>query len=226
VLDMHTDHGFLIAFTPASYWHVNVDETSGEARVQESHTVDDRLGFSLKTNQGLVRPIFPASQGDTNSIVFMVGDALQAFDVRFHAPLHTVNSIRADATRAWYGRMFVAPDNFGMLPLSDSPSTSKLGCSDGRRALDLLGGCDEDKVYCWHRCQPGCDEGEVAECKNLKEEQTWDPDSHCGCFVVCRNATNAALGGDDDDGAAGPAQSAAVGVVLAALGSFLALLVV
>jgi hypothetical protein len=190
VLDMHTDHGFLIAFTPASYWHVAVDEASGRQTVSESHTVDDRLGFLIKTKQGLVRPVFPPSKGDTSSVVFMVGDALKALDPRFHAPLHTVNSVQADATRAWYGRMFVAPDNYGMLPLSDSPSTSKLGCTDGRRALDLLGGCDVDQVYCWHRCQPGCEDGEEAECVNLGERRTWDPDSHCGCFVQCRNATD------------------------------------
>ena len=110
-IDMHADQGLFIAFVPALLVEDEAAPNSG-ARVVEGASVGQ---FYLKHRDGTVAEV---DFGDGDELVFMLGDGVeQYFNDKYDGP-----NLRAaphamvmpqhapQQSRAWYGRMFLPPD--------------------------------------------------------------------------------------------------------------------
>lgn len=199
-LEMHTDNGLFIAFLPGMV-------------LDHSSSIDDD-GFRVELSNGrVVRPLFPLESG--NVTVLMVGDAFERLiNVQAKFPFRAVphrlkvpTGINGGAKRAWFGRMYLPPDDtifaleaktFGELRVSSVLSQSNpgqhgtLGCSSmGGLAEDLSGGaCKAGLAYCWMQCvkAPACSQGQVAECVH-PDLSVWVPSQGMcpSCKMQCVN---------------------------------------
>ena len=166
-VDVHTDQGLFIAFTPALV-----------AGAESSPS--DAATFVIEQPGG--RRV--AAELDPHTLIFMLGDGIEQL-VNPHlraagrSPLRAVPHAvemraRADgAARAWYGRMvlppaaLIAPDHGGatygrVRELLKAGTTGDddgvaLGCSRDTASRRMqwapaVPECAEGTMYCWHRC--------------------------------------------------------------------------
>ena len=166
-LEMHTDQGLFIAFTPA----MMLDRGTGQPRAE---AVGD---FYIELPSGVRLP----AKFDDNSLVFMLGDGVDQFVnpnlPRLSKPLRatphafSMPAVSSDVSRAWYGRMFLAPSaaihqehgtTYGQVRqlLVDETRSGResaermgLGCSGDKIAVGReLQTCAAGTIYCWNRC--------------------------------------------------------------------------
>ena len=165
-VDVHTDQGIFVAFTPAL--------------VAGASSPSDAATFVIEQPGG--RRV--AAELDPHTLIFMLGDGIEQL-VNPHlraagrSPLRPVPHAvemraRADgAARAWYGRMvlppaaLIAPDHGGatygrVRELLKAGTTGDddgvaLGCSRDTASRRMqwapaVPECAEGTMYCWHRC--------------------------------------------------------------------------
>mmetsp|Transcript_83320 Transcript_83320/g.166326 ORF Transcript_83320/g.166326 Transcript_83320/m.166326 type:complete len:714 (-) Transcript_83320:84-2225(-) len=171
-LEMHTDQGIFIAFTPALMLK------DGKPNAAAT-TTDDAGAFFIKRADGSRARV----HFDDDSLVFMLGDGihqvtehklrpgsprLRSTPHSLFAPVTTPNS-----ARVWYGRMVLPPHDalspehdtktFGNIRDSmiaavregkqDEEEVMALGCSGGLRADQReLAECLVGEIWCWNRC--------------------------------------------------------------------------
>eukprot|EP00547_Thalassionema_nitzschioides_P017819 CAMPEP_0194234562 /NCGR_PEP_ID=MMETSP0158-20130606/2255_1 /TAXON_ID=33649 /ORGANISM="Thalassionema nitzschioides, Strain L26-B" /LENGTH=685 /DNA_ID=CAMNT_0038967785 /DNA_START=69 /DNA_END=2126 /DNA_ORIENTATION=- len=218
-IELHTDQGLFIAFTPSLY-----------------HNKDDRLSLSkgdfyIETAQGDTAMVEFSLDDD---LVFMLGDGVnQYINPKFRSedpsrklratPHYVTLDDKEDAVRVWFGRMVLPPSDaysvkddktYGEIRrlLSDNKQTAPngLGCSSiHQRALDAApqgdeadGGCPEGKFQCWFRCMDipagepsieSCtDENDPdlsMKCINPRGQVSWDGMKHGDYYPKCTNST-------------------------------------
>lgn len=191
-IDMHTDQGLFIAFTPAIR-----QDAPGAARATaelgQNLDVDGDTGpFFIRLQSGAtVRADFGPSAA--NNLVFMLGDGVARYfnprsgvaALRPTPHAMTIPSLGRGGSRLWYGRMFLPPQTAidttagttigelhrGMLDDVTSHGTAEVsvGCSRASgtrraRAADDQCAGEKDTIYCWMRCMPYTDEANPEIC--------------------------------------------------------------
>mmetsp|Transcript_24609 Transcript_24609/g.40815 ORF Transcript_24609/g.40815 Transcript_24609/m.40815 type:complete len:709 (+) Transcript_24609:44-2170(+) len=167
-IEMHTDQGIFIAFTPA----LMLLDGATDSKVDAGRFYIERPDGS----RALVR-------FHDDSLVFMLGDGvhqvlspkkLHESSPRLRTTPHALVAPMTEPSgaRVWYGRMVLAPNDavheahgktFGhlrelmvkaTLEQDESAEVISLGCSgEGVRAQQReLSSCAEGTVYCWNRC--------------------------------------------------------------------------
>lgn len=194
-IDLHTDQGLFIAFTPA----IMVDKVSGKP------TGTPPGDFQVQLNDG---SIVSADLND-DTLVFMMGDAVnQVINTKLpdnQRPLrptpHALSMAlpAKEEVRLWHGRMVLPPSDgmheehrvtFGKLrdlvvkdtatdsPLDPESSSLSLGCSRNLMVRQLSGDDDDDEkyacadnqLYCWMRCMNETKTVSNATCTAAKKE--------------------------------------------------------
>ena len=175
-IDLHTDQGLFIAFTPAI--------TVSDAADPSSIAMDSAKFIVQHENGGQVEAKF-----DEDSLVFMLGDGVHQiinpkakFDesYRLRATPHALDMPvgMSAVSRSWYGRMYLPPMDavseehgltYGRLrelmieeakkPQSErrlqaASGAASMGCSRQLYARELSqASCAANQLWCWNRCQ-------------------------------------------------------------------------
>ena len=218
-IDLHTDQGLFIAFTPALLLSA------------EGLSTQDRDSFRVRLSDGTDASVeFPP-----NSLIFMAGDAMDgivnpglAGNAPIRATPHAV-SISSPNARLWYGRMFLPPADalserhgvtFSRLRELAAEQTALrlqsrrlLGGSVGDAEIDVDVGCSSqtyarrqapaactsNQMYCWMRCMELTPQINAAACaeKGLQLQctsqfkQVWrEKDSHGDYNPTCSDYTD------------------------------------
>lgn len=179
-IEMHTDQGLMIAFTPGQWVSVNEDATD-QANLGLSS------GFFIQLPDDSVTEV--AFQ-PTDDLVFVLGDGVNQFVndklqakgrdlIRAVPHMLRLDFHRDTLARTWYGRMVLPPPDaladedtgttFGDLRAAligasleglEHEQARGVGCSGHQVPRDLSATtCEEDELYCWHRCIPLAEEG-------------------------------------------------------------------
>ena len=109
-IDMHADQGLFIAFVPALL--IDDGNHEGISSVVESAKAGE---FLIQLKDGTV---WPVDFGTGDEVVFMLGDGVeQYFNPKYDGPAlraaphaMTMPDHEPSQARAWYGRMFLPPD--------------------------------------------------------------------------------------------------------------------
>lgn len=178
-IEMHTDQGFFIAFTPAMIIAQDgIDPAQSMHGISSSSKMCD--GFYIETSHGVRSLVKFEPQDD---LVFMIGDGANQYVNNklddagrqsniLRATPHAVSipAIDSSYARVWYGRMVLPPAN--SYSKTDSMTHGQirsrivqanamkeavpggLGCSISRRISRQLDTpqCQEDETHCWSRC--------------------------------------------------------------------------
>lgn len=218
-IDLHTDQGLFIAFTPALLLSA------------EGLSTQDRDSFRVRLSDGTDASVeFPP-----NSLIFMAGDAMDgivnpglAGNAPIRATPHAV-SISSPNARLWYGRMFLPPADalserhgvtFSRLRELAAEQTALrlqsrrlLGGSVGDAEIDVDVGCSSqtyarrqapaactsNQMYCWMRCMELTPQINATACaeKGLQLQctsqfkQVWrEKDSHGDYNPTCSDYTD------------------------------------
>lgn len=175
-LGMHTDAGLLLAFVPP------LSAEPGEPAAGRSQP--PFLDVELPGGRGLRRLDIPSE----DAVVFFIGEAIQhlrpmgrsagtgpAADGELRPLPHALNLPAGFSWRAWYGVMFMLPqDSVLRQPLAEhggQPATfgdwqkaaalattdgvelsDGVGCSQGRRLADPVDACGAGEISCWMQC--------------------------------------------------------------------------
>jgi len=185
-LTLHKDAGLFILFIPA----VGFPGTAAD-------------GFKIQNPEGrVVRPKFP---NDGNVVVLMLGASFEAL-VGPKAVPHAL-SIGPGITRAWYGKMFLPPNDtllrdgvgtFGELQRDFKSRQSNL-C--GSATFNIVGeqsnSCAEDELFCWMQCMKkpnNCALSDKIECTS-SDGTPWNEKDHCmDCLPRCSASKNSSKG--------------------------------
>jgi len=176
-IELHTDQGLFIAFTPG----LVVGSSEGEgAGLSGGFHVRDAEGRSTTVNFD-----------EEDDLVFMIGDGANSLinerlgdkdgSKVLRATPHALSLPASDGARVWYGRMVLSPadldgDRQALIERVRNGGAAKgVGCSgpdmtaiintarelqEGNDGHDYSGnGCAEDEMYCWFRCQKLSDFG-------------------------------------------------------------------
>jgi hypothetical protein len=172
-IDMHTDQGMFIAFTPGRSVHEN----------GSSPSLTD--GFFVEMQDGS-RTQMEFKESD--DIVFMLGDGVNQYinpkiveGEALRAVPHFLKMSHHSSSdaRVWYGLMVLPPAGafhqdadmtFGdlrdhMINASRTQDSGNealtMGCSSSRiaRQLEETSCAEGESIYCWHRCMPIADYG-------------------------------------------------------------------
>ena len=195
-IDLHTDQGFFIVFTPGVF--VSKDKSSTPSLSSEmDSSMTPSSGFQVQLSNGK-RHIVDFEAID--HLVFMMGDgvnqyinphlidggvskpkALRATPHALYLPTHDPN-----VSRLWYGRMILPPPGafsaehamtYGeirsrLLSSSSSSAPRGIGCSSTfmePRQLENVT-CAPNSTFCWMRCMPWSEYGiskEICDDKQL-----------------------------------------------------------
>mmetsp|Transcript_23872 Transcript_23872/g.75162 ORF Transcript_23872/g.75162 Transcript_23872/m.75162 type:complete len:712 (-) Transcript_23872:2695-4830(-) len=215
-LDLHTDAGFFVMFSPGMYWH------GGENHVEVCEPNAPGTDFEYLDATGATRDLGGLAP---NTLLLMVGDGAVNWlnpalpkDLQLRATPHALRVRGGCDLRTWYGRMFL-PHREAWLPgqgvtfgslkeqaaqkilaLQQQPggadgvllsaAESSVGCDLGLgRALsaDQAAACSQDEFYCWMTCQTAAD---------------WDLDPQCSVenMQCLNNDTDEPQSGDAHNG--------------------------
>jgi hypothetical protein len=170
-IDIHTDQGMLIAFTPG----LIIDTTQDSSKTPNSSTVGG--GFFIELEDGSQVQV---DFNEDDDLVFMLGDGVnQIINPRLvekagantlratpHALAMPLHSPEKEA-RVWYGLMVLPPADAvhpehgmtfdalrqGLVDGDGQQEKLSLGCSSNLAARQLQENeCGEDAIYCWFRC--------------------------------------------------------------------------
>jgi len=214
-IEMHVDQGLFIAFTPGRMVHNPQDDPSEK-------TFELTSGFYIESKEGKVEEVEFDPQDD---LVFMLGDGVNQYindklaaDKKLRAVPHMLRfKSQGDesSSRVWYGRMVLPPvdaihpahgTTFGelreqMIAASHNHQEDEnagLGCSGGMVARDLQATtCEDDSIYCWHRCMNTTEHGvseEICQGRNLQLHcinprlQIWGGENHGDFYPACADA--------------------------------------
>ena len=207
-IELHTDQGLFIAFTPGRM--VSQQDSS----LKQTGLTSD---FFIKTQDGSTVNVQFEDQDD---LVFMLGDGVNQYinnrlpKNKMRATPHTLLMKPHEATesRVWYGRMVLPPVDaihptldmsFGDLRQSmiDASLTDTnqeilgLGCSANQVGRELSETtCEGNTLYCWHRCMDATEFGvspEICADRSLEmlcvnpREQISDGNEHGDFEVGC-----------------------------------------
>jgi len=198
-IDLHTDQGLLLAFTPG-----RIGSTGKLAK-----------GFFIETDQGKIEEV---EFNKEDSLVFLLGDGVNQYvnvkaDVNLRAVPHALQVLPGQEARVWYGRMVLPPSQaihpmhtdltFGDLRQglmqSNNNDAVRLACSHDtttalHRKLEGTTCNSTDEIYCWHRCMSALEQ-QVSEeiCQASSQElkcinprgQVWAGESHGDYFPGC-----------------------------------------
>jgi hypothetical protein len=167
-LELHTDEGLLLAFTPARW--IMTTGTGGTGQAFSFDNMKKDKSFQVKLPNGSVEPLELSLEEDdliillgegvnvyVNPHVDIAGEKLRAVPHSLHLNGNDRNDnggIPEGATRLWYGRMVLpppttvvhaAPLHQDKDPLVESATTRQLQDS-------VASDCDATDVFCWHRC--------------------------------------------------------------------------
>jgi len=211
-IDLHTDQGLFIAFTPAL---MIADESGGQPTPTSSPA-----GTFFLENKDKTRVALEFGSGDV--LVFMLGDGVEQYynhrlrpgQPRLRSAPHGMSMPQRSRgeSRVWYGRMFLPPNDalseehglpFGKvreMAIQDVNSKGGLGSGIGcsRRLLqsDADPECGENQMYCWHQCMDYTAEASPAVCaeQGLKlqcmnqRDQIVDINAHGDHNPTCSNS--------------------------------------
>uniref|UniRef100_A0A7S3PKK6 Isopenicillin N synthase-like Fe(2+) 2OG dioxygenase domain-containing protein n=2 Tax=Sar TaxID=2698737 RepID=A0A7S3PKK6_9STRA len=176
-VELHTDNGILIAFTPGLFFD--------EGKVVDA--AEDDMFYIQLANGEMVRAVLPR-----NSLVFMMGEAMSKLvDEKIRAVPHSLKVNPKHDQRMWFGRMFLPPADaifheditFGEyreLVASGSASAAmrSIGC-DGARELGSV----------QHRRELNGDEN--PNCTNVNGTSA--------CWMACRAVVADGCSGDFEE---------------------------
>jgi len=218
-IELHTDQGFFIAFTP------------GMLLSKDDSSLSLSSGFQIELSNGK-RHVVAFDKSD--DLIFMMGDGVNQYinphlyitgDSNSPKPLratpHALHlpSYGDNVSRVWYGRMILPPPGAFSFQHSmtygdirsrlmkesslsaDSVSLRGIGCSSlslkARQLEDVT--CAPNSTWCWHRCMPWSDYGISEEictsrqlglqCINPRGEFYSDPTKHGDYYIACSNST-------------------------------------
>uniref|UniRef100_A0A7S2EPM2 Uncharacterized protein n=1 Tax=Trieres chinensis TaxID=1514140 RepID=A0A7S2EPM2_TRICV len=218
-IELHTDQGLFIAFTPAQ-----IAGSDGELSPSGGFYVQDP-----ETGNRLLAEFHP------DDVIFMLGDGVEQIGLNDRLrgmgeePLRPVphalvmpegvnDGSSSSVSRVWHGRMVLPPsgavipssttETFGDVRRSLASSSSEasshrtgLGCSSPTEAARLLAeeepSCADDATYCWHRCMPHEESGvslEICSERNLRLQCVNPRDQvyvsgHGDFYPACSNTT-------------------------------------
>lgn len=217
-IDMHTDQGFFIAFTPGM--NIYLDENN-EADLKKD--IELSKDFFLEMSDGSRSQV---KFNDEDDLVFMIGDGAKQYinpkikneGRNLHATAHTVSiqPHNPNLARVWYGRMVLPPQGafsereqmtYGDVRslLVEGNSKPGVGCSspnEHARLLEAGSGnikCGDNGTFCWNRCMVHADHGvshDICSSRSLKlqcinpRDQVWDGKSHGDYYPDCSNTTD------------------------------------
>ncbi|GKY90491.1 hypothetical protein MPSEU_000022900 [Mayamaea pseudoterrestris] len=204
-IDLHTDQGLFIVFSPG-----RITSLDGADSVPSS-------GFFIETPDGSIAQV---EFDDEDDLIIMLGDGVNQYvnpklsesSPQLRAVPHSlvVPDHDANQVRVWYGRMVLAPADaiypahdvtFGnlrnrMIDASyaseiESQSTLSLGCSGSRIARELTDQvtCGANALYCWHQCMDFDD-------YNVTEDDCTSRDLQLQCINPRLQISNGTLHGD------------------------------
>eukprot|EP00573_Skeletonema_grethae_P002749 CAMPEP_0201686574 /NCGR_PEP_ID=MMETSP0578-20130828/961_1 /ASSEMBLY_ACC=CAM_ASM_000663 /TAXON_ID=267565 /ORGANISM="Skeletonema grethea, Strain CCMP 1804" /LENGTH=503 /DNA_ID=CAMNT_0048170643 /DNA_START=33 /DNA_END=1544 /DNA_ORIENTATION=- len=194
-IELHTDQGFFIAFTPGLI--ASSQDPTKQLKLSDGFYVQDRYGEKAAVKFS-----------EEDDLVFMIGDgANQYINNNFvgstdATPLrstpHALSfpaQIDSSDVRVWYGLMVLPPNNAllrssglthgevreALMDASTSGDSISLGCSsqDMKAVIHTsrhLSGpseilnCTSDELFCWYRCQPLDDELKTCADRDLSLE--------------------------------------------------------
>lgn len=214
-IELHTDQGFFIAFTPGLI--ASPLDPTKQLKLSDGFYVQDRHGEKASVKFS-----------DEDDLVFMTGDGINQYinnnfvdsmDAKsLRATPHALSFPALDSSdvRVWYGLMVLPPNN-ALLQNSDlthgevrkslmDGNDFSLGCSSPEMKAVIhtsrhLSGpseilnCTSDELFCWFRCQPLDDDLKTCADRNLTLEcvdsqgQITDPAQHNGASPACYNST-------------------------------------
>ena len=161
-IDLHTDQGLFIAFTPAA-----IVSDAGDAQLS--------TGFLAQTADGVLRH----ARLDGDSLVFMLGDAaekilnprLASHPLRLRALPHSLHmpSTEAGEGRTWYGMMVLPPEEAlvpgGSMAVGEMEQVRQTYGAQRRALNDAHGtndeACAQGTIYCWNRCMNATEDGGI-----------------------------------------------------------------
>jgi hypothetical protein len=186
-LELHTDQGLFIAIVPS-------------IKVAAGGKVDkDEDSFMVALKNGVMANVKLPAQG--NVLLFMVGDGSNYLKRHSHYPLRAVphalslKPSEAKTVRAWFGRMFFAPNDALISEQGDTFASiigtvaearrlnqefPSLSCSQSTPTTRLLEdpsghNCSAGTAYCWMSCRAitGDCADEEAICQNSVTGAIW-----------------------------------------------------
>ena len=161
-IDLHTDQGLFIAFTPGA-----IVSDAGDALLS--------TGFLAQTADGVLRH----ARLDGDSLVFMLGDAaekivnprLASHPLRLRALPHSLHmpSTEAGEGRTWYGMMVLPPEEAlvpgGSMAVGEMEQVRQTYGAQRRALNDAHGtndeACAQGTIYCWNRCMNATEDGGI-----------------------------------------------------------------
>ncbi len=218
-IELHTDQGFFIAFTPGL---IASQDPTKQLKLSDGFYVLDRNGEKASVKFS-----------EEDDLVFMIGDGANQYinnnfvDSEDATPLratpHALSfpaSIDSSDVRVWYGLMVLPPNNAllrssglthrevreTLMDASTSGDSISLGCSSQdmkaviHTSRDLSGpsevlNCTSDELFCWYRCQPLGDELKTCTDRGLSLEcvdsqgKITEPTQHNGAEPACYNSS-------------------------------------
>lgn len=213
-LDMHTDQGLFIAIVPS----LRVLHKEGGGVVDKKDE-----SFVVEQSDGAISPVQLPEQGDV--LLFMMGDGINYLTPRSHKPLravpHGLNQMTTSAARAWFGRMFLAPDDAVLVgttafhAMMEEVAESRrlnqafpmLSCGgmqqqqQQRRVLHDTSGhnCTAGQAYCWMGCRSTTGlECDHPICQSSETGLVWEDCETCHdptARLVCATGAPSASGG-------------------------------
>ena len=202
-IEMHTDQGLFLAFTPGRIIKNQKDSTS-----------ELTSGFFVQQQGGIIAEV---EFGEEDDLVFLLGDGVNQYindrlSKKLYAVPHALRMAPQSESRVWYGRMVLPPADalhpahgkltFGDLRQSmiDAAINQRedklgLGCSGSMIPRDLSATtCEGNTIYCWHRCMNATEYGVSSEiCANQDLElscinprlQIWAGVNHGDFYPAC-----------------------------------------
>lgn len=197
-LDLHTDEGLLLAFTPARW--IMTTGTGGTGQEFSLDNMKKDKSFQVKLPNGSVEPLELSLEEDdliillgegvnvyVNPHVDIAGKKLRAVPHSLHLNGNDNEDIPDGATRLWYGRMVLAPPTTVVHvaplhqdkdPLVESATTRQL-----QNPL-VASDCNATDFFCWHRCFTELEQ-QVAFGVGSNETMCESADAEMACANSC-----------------------------------------
>ena len=194
-IDLHTDQGLYIAFTPALT--VGAEDVSAAT-------------FTLERRDGSRAEVALDAPRYASCVFVMLGDGVAQYAAGREAGLRAAPhalEMHSNVDRAWYGLMVLPPDDavsplhgdktFGELKAltrAGDADAAHVGCSRNLAARELAEeACAADQLYCWYRCMDLVNHDGDAVSEEICADQGY---AHLKCTDVFRQPSDGFSHGD------------------------------
>ena len=188
-IDLHTDQGLFIAFTPALT--VGAEDVSAAT-------------FTLARRDGSRAEVALDAPRYASCVFVMLGDGVAQYAAGREAGLRAAPhalEMHSYLDRSWYGLMVLPPDDavsplhgdktFGelkKLTRAGDADAAHVGCSRNLAARELAEeACAADQLYCWYRCMDLVNHDGDAVSEEICADQGY---SHLNCTDVFRQPSD------------------------------------